>query len=98
MTWNWLAWNRAYQMPALVPKVFCTLRPKATSAAAFIRPRIALTITSSAQNSPRNFMIIHIPSNCTCSILPTIHKNGLLNPLNTNAPANVLGTLPGNDT
>ena len=43
MTWNWLAWNKAYQMPAVVPKAFCTLRPNATSENALHNPNMPLT-------------------------------------------------------
>ena len=43
MAWNWLAWNKAYQTPALVPKAFCTLLPNAMSEAALSSPSTALT-------------------------------------------------------
>jgi hypothetical protein len=44
MIWNWLAWNKAYQMPAGVPKAFCTPLPNKMSANAFNRPKTARTI------------------------------------------------------
>lgn len=48
MTWNWLAWNKAYHMPAVVPKAFSTLRPNATSEKALHKPSTALTIKTLA--------------------------------------------------
>lgn len=48
MTWNWLAWNKAYQMHAVVPKAFWTLRPNAMSEKALHKPKSPLTTESLA--------------------------------------------------
>jgi len=85
-------------MPALVPNALCTLLPNAMSAVAFITPSSSRTENSVLVTSDMFSRLHYLPSICTCSPSLKNIKKGLLMPLNINAPANVLGTLPGNDT
>lgn len=115
MTWNWLAWKRAYQIAAVEPKTLWTLRPKSIRARALQRPRMPRTVRAvqvsfpccdrtiftaidQLQNDEMNLIGV-LPNSCNPSPLPpTRPTNGRDNPLSTSAPANVLGTLPGNAT
>ena len=44
MTWNWLAWKRAYQIAAVEPNTLWMLRPKDIRARALQRPRTPRTV------------------------------------------------------
>lgn len=43
MTWNWLAWNKTNQRPAILPYAVSTADLRDRSAIALASPRIALT-------------------------------------------------------